>query len=144
MLPIEVEQLPPASSYLNYPRQGPPVGAYLGPNAVGEYVTVVSREQIEANWSEGPNVFIAPLGYRVGVAFGIYSVGGEPTDPDGFPPEVQYEVWQAQVRSDWQALKTPGISVQHRAGKPRRIGAEHLVAPVNDPRSNVKVTGIEP
>lgn len=135
MLPIEVDQLPPASSYLNYAKIGPPVGSYLGPNTMGEYVTVVSNKRVP---------YGETIRHRVGVAFGIYTVGGEATDPDGLPPEVAYEAELAKIRSDWQALKTPGITVQHRAGKPGRIIPERLVAEVNDPKASVKVTGIEP
>lgn len=98
--PIEVEQLPQASTFLNYPHTGPAVGKYLGPKTMGEYFTVVSSEPepiLDADGNE------CDRRVRVGLAYGCYSIGGQPTDPDGFPAPVA----AALIRRDWGALKVP-------------------------------------
>jgi hypothetical protein len=45
---------PPAVRWLNYPSIGPDVGTVLGPNQMGEYLTVVEHD-----------------GARVGLAYGV-------------------------------------------------------------------------
>lgn len=92
LTPIAVDQLPPASTFLNYPRQGPDIGKYLGPNLDGEYFTVVSRDP-----GQGPSGTT-----RVGLAYGCYMINGESTDPDGFPAPVA----AAKLQSEWQALRS--------------------------------------
>lgn len=120
--PIDVETLPPASFYLNYPRSGPPVGTYLGPNAMGEYFTVVTTDVGHA----------AGFGARVGLAVGCYTINGDPTDPDALPPAVAL----AKLQRDFSARKSPPIVVPERAGKPT-----HLHPPVvNDPADHITVT----
>jgi hypothetical protein len=107
--PIDVAKLPPASSYMNYPHQGPPVGKYLGPNTMGEYFTVVSREvddgmtELIANGTVQALIQEGPYRVRVGLAVGCYLINGVPTDPDGLPAQVAV----AKMQRDWQALKTP-------------------------------------
>lgn len=103
--PIDVEQLPEASTFLNYPRQGPPVGSYVGPNANGEYLTVVERIERAERIHRDP-MDDAP-GIRVGLAFGVYLVNGEPTDPDGLPADVALAWYQEKIQTDWSALKIP-------------------------------------
>lgn len=106
--PIDVPELPPPSAFLNYPRQGPPVGAYLGPNTMGEYLTVVSNEEAAPDW-RGPiktkegELFVAPYRRRVGLAYGVYTIDGQPTDTEGLPPEVR----AMQIQAQWRALKNP-------------------------------------
>lgn len=111
--PIDVPELPPPSAFLNYPRQGPPVGAYLGPNIMGEYLTVVSRDiecscpKTYANY-EGPEEDCPQHGrypgpVRVGLAYGVYTIDGQPTDTEGLPPEVR----AMQIQAQWRALKNP-------------------------------------
>lgn len=107
--PIDVEQLPPASTFLNYPRQGPPVGKYLGPNTSGEYFTVVSNEAGKEH--------MRGVSHRIGLAYGCYTINGEPTDPEGLPPDVAL----SKLRRDWSAMKQPGFIAPGRAGKPARI-----------------------
>lgn len=94
--PIDVDQLPPASTFLNYPRAGLPVGSYVGPTTMGEYLTVVSNET--------PGLEVArpePTQRCVGLAYGCYLVNGQPTDSDGLPPEV-HVLW---IQRQWQAAK---------------------------------------
>jgi hypothetical protein len=90
-----VEALPPATTFLNYPKQGPSLGAHLGPNLLGEYLTVV--ELVKTN-----------QGMRVGLAYGIIMVNGESLDPAGLPFEAQQALNRAAL-AQLQAFKTPGI-----------------------------------
>lgn len=58
-----VGELPPASTWLNYRGDvRSMVGQIVGPNLLGEYLTVVSCEYDEA----------ADIKSRVGLAFGVY------------------------------------------------------------------------
>ena len=117
--PIDVAQLPPASAYLNYPGPtGVPVGTYLGPTAMGEWVTVVSNERAERNADDDPAR--PTIGRRVGVAYGCYTVNGEATDPRGLPQEVAL----AKMQADFRALLPPMVA-HHRAGLPKRIRPLH-------------------
>jgi hypothetical protein len=86
---IEATTLPEASEHLNYPKSGPAVGTILGPNTGGEYLTVVSNEE----YTEPDGLMITSR--RVGLAYGMYRINGECTDPEGFPPEKARE-WQAR------------------------------------------------
>lgn len=120
MLPIDVEQLPPATTWLNYPGDCENLlGRYLGPNAMGEHLTVVVAE---CNDASGEFDLKPKPMTRVGLAYGCYTVNGEPTDPDGLPPGVAL----SKLQADWQSLKTPGIAVPQRAGKPTRIVANGI------------------
>lgn len=95
-LPRDVEALPPATTFLNYPRAGLPLGKHVGPNALGEYLTVV-------------DVIKTATGTRNGLAYGIITVNGETLDPDGLPFEAQQALNQAAL-AQLQAFRTPGIT----------------------------------
>lgn len=94
-LPRDVEALPPATTYLNYPNQGPPLGSHLGPNSLGEYLTVVELVK-------------AQTGMRAGLAYGIVTVNGKSLDPDGLPVLAQQAINQAAM-AQLQPFRTPGI-----------------------------------
>jgi hypothetical protein len=129
--PIDVETLPPASTFLTYPRQGPPVGKYMGPNTNGEYLTVVSNEAEAGSPAPGQ-----PARHRVGLAYGCYTIDGKPTDPAGLPPDVAL----SKLQRDWAAMKTPGFIVPERAGRPTRIRPVLGEPVTNDPDASVTIT----
>jgi hypothetical protein len=125
-VPIDVTELPEATNYLNFCKLGPPVGKYLGPNTMGEYVTVVSNEPV-------------PYGdetrHRIGVAFGIYTIGRQPTDPEGFPAEVALAILRAdqeQWRPRLRDTGTPGL-----------VGRTFHPTVINDPEDHITVTHLD-
>ena len=59
----QLAEYPPAVQFLNYPHTGPEVGTVLGPNQMGEYLTVVSKKRV-----------IHKPGARVGLAYGIVQI----------------------------------------------------------------------
>lgn len=100
-LPRDGEALPPATTWLMYGGdQRRMVGKHLGPNALGEYLTVV-----EAEWNGNAGFGTT----RVGLAYGIYTVGGVSLDPDGLPVEAQQALNRAALAS-LQPFRTPGIT----------------------------------
>lgn len=139
-LPVEVAELPEATYFLNYPKVGPPVGKYLGPNAMGEYMTVVDRAVLYD--IDKANETTERRGVRVGVAWGIYSVGGAATDPDGYPPEIEYAMAEDRWRreqNEWAATSAPRIIVP-RGARIRPLMAADLTV---DPGGIIRVTGID-
>lgn len=102
--PIDVAELLPATTWLNFrgdKRRAVLVGQYMGQNTLGEYLTVVS-----ADWDGN-----AGFGHtRVGLAYGIYTIAGEPTDEAGFPADVAVAERRRLIARDWFALHTPGIN----------------------------------
>lgn len=102
--PVDVAKLPEPTTYLNYPN-GPAIGAYLGPNDLGEYLTVVSNDPRE--WSHA-----GLPGRRVGLRHGLYTIDGQATDPNGLPPEVLMASIRKQVAdmaAQFEPFKTPPI-----------------------------------
>lgn len=66
-----VDKLPPPSTWLNYGGPGPAIGSVVGPNTLGEYLTVVYSERDPAASRT-----------RVGLAFGVYII---PVDVPSLP-----------------------------------------------------------
>lgn len=114
---INVATLPEATMFLNYPSQGPAIGSYLGPNDLGEYLTVVSREaqctcgDTKATY-EGPQRDCPEHGeatVRIGLRHGVYTIDGEAAGPTPIPPEVLLASWTIAERVElaaWQPIKT--------------------------------------
>lgn len=109
--PIDVTELPRATVHLNYPKAGPAVGSYLGPNDLGEYLTVVSSEPIV--WSTIMDAAPPHLPQRrVGLRHGLYTIGGQAIDPKGLPPEVLMASIRKQVAeqaAQYEPFRTPPI-----------------------------------
>lgn len=120
---IDVHTLPDATTFLNYPGLGPDIGSYLGPNDLGEYLTVVDN-------------YVASDGARVGLAFGVYTVNGEPVGTTPIPPEVLLASWTMAERVElaaWQPAKMTPLR-----------GVNRLVMPTHEIHdSRLVVKGID-
>lgn len=91
---------PPAVQWLNYPHTGPEVGTALGPNEMGEYLTVVSSEGEAGDPLSGRLARI-----RVGLAYGIVKIAPPlhcVLNPDEHAPHAwTYEPEPGEITHLW-------------------------------------------